>query len=341
MALTIKKTQKVKPVQIGAADARTFETIPPPPSMPEAGPTMAVAPGKSGPARGPAAGSRRKKPHWATYAVFGIFTLIIFCSLLVVQYMEWDYYWAPATGFPVLKPIAPDPAIVPTHFSGKWLYLLSIQTLPILLTILYTSIILFIISLTITWDLMKKAGQQAWSVFVPVYSGTVWLRMASLPAWMTVLLLIPGINLFVWVFGLHRISRNFGKGMGFTVGLIILPFVFYPILAYGKDPFAPPKPEEPVQEETKALPEAAPATETAAQPAQEPAAETKPAPTAGESQTAPAADAATKTAEPAATAATATVKKSAAPDAATGPKTFKIKPKTIKTLRPPPAEEKP
>lgn len=32
-----------------------------------------------------------------------------------------------------------------------------------------------------------------------------------------------------------RIAKNFGQTGGFTVGLILLPVVFYPILAFKKD----------------------------------------------------------------------------------------------------------
>jgi hypothetical protein len=31
----------------------------------------------------------------------------------------------------------------------------------------------------------------------------------------------------------HAISQKFGNGVGFTLGLIFLPFIFFPILAFG------------------------------------------------------------------------------------------------------------
>ena len=31
----------------------------------------------------------------------------------------------------------------------------------------------------------------------------------------------------------NELSKAFGKDTGFTVGLILLPFIFYPILGYG------------------------------------------------------------------------------------------------------------
>jgi hypothetical protein len=35
----------------------------------------------------------------------------------------------------------------------------------------------------------------------------------------------------VWVY--NMISKSFGKDEGFTVGIIFLPFIFWPILGFG------------------------------------------------------------------------------------------------------------
>ncbi|MCD8185572.1 MAG: DUF5684 domain-containing protein [Rikenellaceae bacterium] len=41
----------------------------------------------------------------------------------------------------------------------------------------------------------------------------------------------------------HGLSKSFGHGAGYTTGLILLPFVFYPLLAFGDDRFV--EPEDP------------------------------------------------------------------------------------------------
>jgi hypothetical protein len=40
----------------------------------------------------------------------------------------------------------------------------------------------------------------------------------------------------------HALSKTFGQGAGFTVGMILLPVIFFPVLAFGDFSF---KPEEP------------------------------------------------------------------------------------------------
>jgi len=43
---------------------------------------------------------------------------------------------------------------------------------------------------------------------------------------------IPFVNVIVWYIILNELSKSFGKGVGFTLGLIFLPFIFYPILGF-------------------------------------------------------------------------------------------------------------
>ena len=47
------------------------------------------------------------------------------------------------------------------------------------------------------------------------------------------LLFIPFVNVVVGIMMTHELSLRFGKGGWFTVGLVLLPFIFYPILAFG------------------------------------------------------------------------------------------------------------
>jgi hypothetical protein len=40
-------------------------------------------------------------------------------------------------------------------------------------------------------------------------------------------------TLYFRIIVIHSLSKSFGKGAGFTVGLIFLPFIYYSMLAYG------------------------------------------------------------------------------------------------------------
>ena len=59
------------------------------------------------------------------------------------------------------------------------------------------------------------------------------LDIAGKPAWWFLLLLIPFVNIVILILVLAGLAANFGKGGGFVAGLIFLPIIFYPILAFG------------------------------------------------------------------------------------------------------------
>lgn len=46
-------------------------------------------------------------------------------------------------------------------------------------------------------------------------------------------MLIPVVNIVFAIMVYHGVSVNFGKEAGFTVGLLLLGVIFWPILAFG------------------------------------------------------------------------------------------------------------
>lgn len=97
--------------------------------------------------------------------------------------------------------------------------------------ILYLAFVVFM--LAAMWRIYTKAGKPGWASIVPFYNVYVFLQIAGKPGWWLLLMLIPFVNLIVAILSLVGLANNFGKGGGFVVGLIFLPFIFYPILAFG------------------------------------------------------------------------------------------------------------
>ena len=89
------------------------------------------------------------------------------------------------------------------------------------------------------WKVFTKAGQPGWAAIIPIYNAYVLLKIAQKPGWWRILLFIPIVNIVVGILALAALARNFGKGAGFVVGLIILPIIFYPILGFGDAKYAP------------------------------------------------------------------------------------------------------
>ena len=82
------------------------------------------------------------------------------------------------------------------------------------------------------WKVFTKGGQPGWGALIPVYNLYLILKMIGRPGWWLLLLFIPVVNVVVAIVITHGISKSFGKGIPFTIGLMFLPFIFYPILAW-------------------------------------------------------------------------------------------------------------
>ena len=103
--------------------------------------------------------------------------------------------------------------------------------LPIMLVVFYLAFIVLIIASM--WKVFEKAGKPGWAAIVPIYNLIVLLEIVGKPAWWFLLMLIPCVNLIILIMVYHRLSLSFGKDAGFTVGLILLGFIFLPILGFG------------------------------------------------------------------------------------------------------------
>ncbi len=84
------------------------------------------------------------------------------------------------------------------------------------------------------WKIFKKAGQPGWASVIPIYNIVVLLHIVKKPIWWVILMFIPFVNIIVIIIAVHNLSKAFGKGVGFTIGMLFLPFIFYPMLGFGK-----------------------------------------------------------------------------------------------------------
>ena len=90
--------------------------------------------------------------------------------------------------------------------------------------------VLMIVSM---WKIFTKAGQPGWAAIIPFYNLFILLRISGRPEWWIILWLIPCVNIVIQILVYLDLARVFGKSTGFGVGLILLPIVFFPLLAFG------------------------------------------------------------------------------------------------------------
>jgi len=95
-------------------------------------------------------------------------------------------------------------------------------------------VLLIALMLVSMWKIYTKAGKPGWAILIPIYNIIVLLEIVGKPWWWIFLFLIPLVNIVFAIWMYNLLSKSFGKDEGFTVGLILLSFIFIPILGLGK-----------------------------------------------------------------------------------------------------------
>ena len=114
------------------------------------------------------------------------------------------------------------------------------------------------VSIAANWKILVKAGEPGWKCLIPVYGGYVFTKVAwegwvfwaqiilgvlsyvtkAIPVLSTVLSLIAAV---LSIFFFYNLAVRFGKGIGFTIGLIFLCPIFLLILAFGSSQYKIPE----------------------------------------------------------------------------------------------------
>ena len=90
------------------------------------------------------------------------------------------------------------------------------------------------------WKIFVKAGKPGWAAIVPLLNTLELLDIAGKPWWYLLLMMIPIVNIVMLFLISINVAQAFGKSSGFGIGLAILPFILYPMLAFGKDQYQRP-----------------------------------------------------------------------------------------------------
>lgn len=94
-------------------------------------------------------------------------------------------------------------------------------------------LVLAIFYIACGWKIFVKAGREGWKSIIPIYNTYVLLEIVGRPGWWLILFFIPFVNFVIAIIVIIDLAKSFGKGVGFGIGLILLGFIFVPILAFG------------------------------------------------------------------------------------------------------------
>lgn len=93
------------------------------------------------------------------------------------------------------------------------------------------------------WKTYEKAGEEGWKAIIPIYNVITLLKIVGRDWWWILLMLIPIVNIVVWVMVSLDLAKSFGRGVGFAIGLIVLQPIFALILGFGSDTYRGPAAE--------------------------------------------------------------------------------------------------
>jgi len=94
-------------------------------------------------------------------------------------------------------------------------------------------LLILIVAIAGMWKTFDKAGQPGWAAIIPIYNIYVLLQITDNPVWYLILFLVPLVNIIISIKVLVDLSKAFGQGIGFALGLVFLSFIFWPLLGFG------------------------------------------------------------------------------------------------------------
>lgn len=96
--------------------------------------------------------------------------------------------------------------------------------------------VLVIVSL---WKIFEKFGEPGWAAIVPIYNLYILLRIIGWEPIKILFFLIPIYNIYLAFLCYKELAAKFGKGTtAYAIGILLLPFIFLPMLAFQEDVIA-------------------------------------------------------------------------------------------------------
>lgn len=96
---------------------------------------------------------------------------------------------------------------------------------------------LSILTIVSLWKIFETFGQKGWASIIPFYNLIVMLRIVNWEPVKFWFFLIPIYNIYLAFLLYKDLAGKYGKGdNAYAVGLLLLPFIFLPLLAFNETP---------------------------------------------------------------------------------------------------------
>lgn len=103
------------------------------------------------------------------------------------------------------------------------------------------TVIAVVLMIIANWKLFTKAGEAGWKSLIPFYNLYTLVKIVDGNGIKFLLLCIPIVNVIYGIILNIRMAKAYGKGIGFAIGLILLPNLFQLILAFGSAQYVGPQ----------------------------------------------------------------------------------------------------
>ena len=103
------------------------------------------------------------------------------------------------------------------------------------------SLIYAILVIVGLWMMFTKAQQPGWASIIPFYNTYTLCKIATGNGWLFLLLLIPCVNIVVYIIVSVKLAAAFGKGTFFMIMMLLFPGICYLILGFGSSQYRGPQ----------------------------------------------------------------------------------------------------
>lgn len=112
---------------------------------------------------------------------------------------------------------------------------------------LIIAFVIAVLQIVAMWKLYTKAGEKGWKSIIPIYNIVILFKICGLSPWLILVYFAGFIPVVGWIaiialaiYQSNCLAKSFGKDLGYTVGLLLLPTIFYMILGFGKSEYIGP-----------------------------------------------------------------------------------------------------
>ena len=104
-------------------------------------------------------------------------------------------------------------------------------------TVVILVIVAYVVYVLPLFGVFSKAREPGWAAFIPIWNLLVLLKIVGRPWWWILLFIIPVVDIVVAIVVWYDLSKSFGRGVAFTVGLVFLSWIFLLILWLGSSQY--------------------------------------------------------------------------------------------------------